>query len=66
MISAVDSAGRHVGSACLRERIGKRRKQPLILPADNGNALAAGFSKSCGQPPLRCDYRRAWRAEILL
>ena len=43
-----------VSRACLRERIGKRRLQPLILHADNGNALAAGFSKSCGQPPWRC------------
>jgi len=42
-----------VGRACLRERITRRRKQPLILHADNGNALAAGFSKSCGQPPWR-------------
>ena len=43
-----------VSMACVRERIGKRRLQPLILHADNGNALAAGFSKSCGQPPSRC------------
>ena len=43
-----------VTRACLRERIGKRRLQPMILHADNGNALAAGFSKSCGQPPWRC------------
>ena len=35
-----------VAKAYLRERIGKRRKQPLILHTDNGNALAAGFSKS--------------------
>jgi len=27
-----------VGRACLRERISKGRKQPLILHADNGNA----------------------------
>jgi transposase InsO family protein len=43
-----------IGRACLRERITRRRKQPLILHADNGNALAAGFSNSCGQPPWRC------------
>ena len=39
-----------VGRACLRERISKVRRQPLILHADNGNALAEGFSKSCGPP----------------
>ena len=42
-----------VSRACLRKRIGKRRLQPLILHADNGNALAAGLSKTCGQPPWR-------------
>ena len=47
-----------VGRACLRERISKRRRQPLILHADNGNALAAGFSKSCA-PPL---WRAGWRS----
>jgi len=30
-----------VGRACLRERIGKGRRQPLILHADNGNAMRA-------------------------
>ena len=30
-----------VTRACLRERIGKRRLQPLILHADNGNAMRA-------------------------
>ena len=30
-----------VGRACLRERITRRRKQPLILHADNGNAMRA-------------------------
>jgi len=30
-----------VGRACLRERIGQRRLQPLILHADNGNAMRA-------------------------
>jgi len=30
-----------VGRACLRERISKRRRQPLILHADNGNAMRA-------------------------
>ena len=29
------------GRACLRERINKRRKQPLILHADNGNTMLA-------------------------
>ena len=30
-----------VSRACLRERISKRRQQPLILHADNGNAMRA-------------------------
>jgi len=30
-----------VSRACLRERIGKRRLKPLILQADNGNAMRA-------------------------
>ena len=30
-----------VSRACIRERISKRRKQPLILHADNGNAMRA-------------------------
>ena len=34
---AADQASR----ACLRERISKGRKQPLILHADNGNAMRA-------------------------
>jgi len=32
--------------ACLRERISKGRPQPLILHADNGNAVAAGFREA--------------------
>jgi len=30
-----------VSRACLRERIGKGRRKPLILHADNGNAMRA-------------------------
>ncbi len=30
-----------VGRACIRERISKGRKQPLILHANNGNAMRA-------------------------
>ncbi|WP_255097014.1 DDE-type integrase/transposase/recombinase [Synechococcus lacustris] len=32
-----------VSRACLKELISRHHKQPLILHADNGNALAAGF-----------------------
>jgi len=32
-----------VSRDCLKERISRHRKQPLILHADNDNALAAGF-----------------------
>lgn len=35
-----------VSRACLRERISKRRKQPLILHADNGNAMRAATLES--------------------
>jgi transposase InsO family protein len=35
-----------VGRACLRERINCRRPQPLILPADNGNAMRAATLES--------------------
>ena len=35
-----------VSRACLRERISKRRKHPLILHADNGNAMRAATLES--------------------
>ncbi len=35
-----------VGRACLRERISKTRKQPLIHHADNGNAMRAATLQS--------------------
>ena len=35
-----------VGRACLRERISKGRPQPLILHADNGNAMRAATMES--------------------
>jgi len=35
-----------VGRACLRERISKRCRQPLILHADNGNAMRAATLES--------------------
>jgi putative transposase len=35
-----------VSRACLRERISKTRKQPLILHADNGNAMRAATLES--------------------
>ncbi len=43
--------------ACLRERISKGRRQPLVLHSDNGNALRAATLES---------RLEAWRAEILL
>ena len=39
----VKLAAELVSRACPKERISRRRKQPLILHADNGNSLAAGF-----------------------
>jgi len=35
-----------VSRACLRERISRRRQQPLILHADNGNAMRAATLES--------------------
>ena len=35
-----------VGRACLRERISKGRRQPLVLHADNGNAMRAATLES--------------------
>ena len=35
-----------VSRACLRERINKGRRQPLILHADNGNAMRAATLES--------------------
>jgi transposase InsO family protein len=35
-----------VSRACLRERISKRRRQPLILHADNDNAMRAATLES--------------------
>ena len=34
-------AAQLVSRACLKERVSRRRKQPLILHADNGNAMRA-------------------------
>jgi hypothetical protein len=35
-----------VSRACLRERISKGRRQPLILHADNGNAMRTATLES--------------------
>ena len=35
-----------VGRACLRKRISKTRKPPLIVHADNGNAMRAATLES--------------------
>jgi transposase InsO family protein len=40
-----------VGRACLRERISKGRPQPLILHADNGNAMRAATLESRLEEP---------------
>jgi transposase InsO family protein len=39
-------AGDLVSRACLHERISKGRSQPLILHADNGNAMRAATLES--------------------
>jgi len=55
-----------VGRACLRERIGKGRKQPLILNADNGNAIAAGFREAIAGRHVGEPVGGAGGAQILL
>jgi hypothetical protein len=44
-----------VGRACLRERIGKGRRQPLILHADNGNPYCESLFRTVNYRP---DYPR--------
>ena len=52
-------------SACLRERISKGRKQPLILHADNGNALPQASRRvACRHTGV--PLRRTGRAQIVL
>ena len=47
-----------VSRACLQGAdLPNAAGKPLILHADNGNALAAGFSKSCAPPPSRPGWR---------
>ena len=47
-----------VSLACLKSRISRRRKNPLILYIDNGNALTAGFRAAIARGnPLRCYYK---------
>ena len=41
-----------VSRACLRERISKGRAKPLILHADNGNAMRAATLESRLEPGL--------------
>ena len=55
-----------VSRACLKERISRHRKQPLILHADNGNALAAGFRAAIEGGYAGGATARAGCAEILL
>jgi putative transposase len=40
-----------VSSACLKERISKRRRHPLVLHADHGNAMRAGTLESRLEEP---------------
>ncbi len=54
-----------VSRACLRERISKGRKQPLVLHADNGNAYPQASrrvaSGHAGKP-----VGRTGRAQVVL
>ena len=49
-----------VGLVCLWERIIKGRRHPLVLHADNGNAVAEGFSAK----RLRAATLEAWLEEL--
>jgi len=55
-----------VSRACLKERISRHRKQPLILHADNGNALAVGFRAAIACCDAGGATGRAGCAQILL
>jgi len=65
-VESAQIAANLVQRACLKERyhppsgFGSRQCQqsPLILDADNGNALAEGFSKSCVGPRWNHRWRR--------
>jgi len=50
-----------VTRACLRERISKGRKQPMILHADNGNAMCADRWKAVWRNSV-CSGRSPGRA----
>ena len=45
-MTGVQTCALPICRACLRERISKGRKQPLILHADNGNAMRAATLES--------------------
>ena len=55
-----------VSRACLRERISKGRPQPLVLHADNGNAVAAGFREAIAGGHSGKPAGGAWGTQILL
>jgi hypothetical protein len=55
-----------VSRACLRERISKVRPQPLILHANNGNAVAAGFRAAIAGGDAGEPAGGAGSAQILL
>jgi len=55
-----------VSRACLRERISRPRPQPLILHADNGNAVAAGFREAIAGRNAGKSSGGAWCAQVLL
>ena len=55
-----------VSRACPKERISRHRKQPLILQADNGNELAAGFRAAIACCDAGGATGRAGCAQILL
>jgi len=55
-----------VSRACLRERISKGRPQPLILHADNGNAVAAGFREAIAGGHSGKPAGGAWGTQVFL
>ena len=73
-VESAEIAAELVQRACLKERYCRPRgfgslqsqQQPLILHADNGNAVAAGFREAIARRHARIKARRAGCAALVL
>ena len=59
-------AGELVSMVCLKEQISRCLKQPLVLNANNGNALAAGFRAAIASSHSGNSIRGTGRAPVVL